>query len=182
MTESSAEDKAKDLLNQMKNQNPVDYMSMIRAQYRQAMSDREELGDRLLKIEGELKQNKDKRDKMIQKLDDVTQSIQAVQKDLYYLENKKEKTALNYTLMERDLKSNLNEYIGSQKYETVKSILVKYKPKKKKVRTVNACIVFYFLDDVFEDKKKSEKASKDPNLKVPFIVAEVLLDSNIRCD
>lgn len=165
------QDRANEYLEQMKKQYPTDYMSVIRAESRKKLNEKDEMTGQIKRITEELESNKAKRDLMLQKLDEATHAIDEVQMELYYLESKKEKALLSYSNMEKGLKSNLNEYIYSQKYETVKSILVKYKPKKKKTRAVTACIVFYFLEDIFEDKKKPGKSTDDPDITVPYLVS-----------
>ena len=157
------EPKAAEYLARKKQENPVNYMSVLKKEYRELQKEKESVDKEVNALMAQLQNQDDENEKIQRELERIQDEIAKLKKTNDDLSRKMDKDKLSADVMESNLRANLNDYISLEKYKTIKSLFSKFKITQKKGPPVQACLVLYFLEDFING---------DEGLFVPYLVSD----------
>lgn len=153
---------AKEYLELEKKEHPVEYMSRIKKKNREESQKLAELKSQTTSLQNDINEKTNEKNSTQKKLDSIQENIVSLEKQVHYLEGKKNQDTVALQLVDNNLKANLFQYVSIEKYGVIKNIFSKFKTKQKKTQNLEACIVYYFIEDFFENNQNE--------VKVPYIV------------
>ena len=140
-------DKAKSYLDDKKKNHPVNYMSVLKKEFREYQKEKDNMEKEINALQAQLTNQEEENDKVRKELEKIHDDISKLRKTSDNLMGKMEKDRLSADVMEGNLRSNLNDFIALEKYKTIKALFSKFKISQKKGPPVQACLVLYFLED-----------------------------------
>jgi hypothetical protein len=169
MKEETVEHSQEDVLflEGMKQKFPTNYLHMIKRMNREKVIMNEDLITSIETTQKKVDAIKGEVSLVTGQINGQKEKISNLETKIHWIESQRGKEAINQKLMEDEMKRALYDYISLQKYEVVKLLFSRWKTKQKKGPNVQACLVFYVLDDPFSQMQ----TSKGNSLRLPYLVA-----------
>lgn len=162
--EHSQEDQA--FLEEMKRRYPTNYLHQMKKMNREKAILNEDLLSSIEATQKKVDAIKGGIEEETRQINSKKEKIGNLETKLHWMESLRGKEAINQKLVEDEMKRALYDYISLQKYECVKLLFSRWKTKQKKGPNVQACLVFYVLDDPFTQMQ----TAKGNSIRLPYLV------------